>query len=442
MRALFFALLLAAGSAAAGADSFSFQLAEVRFPDFVRLIYSDVLQRSYVLESDTLKNEDVITVHVKNKTAAQVAGYLGALLDSRGLAAVTRFGVDVIGKKPEQEKDEAKEEKTVYVYRPRFRSVAYLQELAAVLFPRGSFAGQRQISQMVHPDSGMGGANVARTSMNSAMPRDAAGSGKNPAAAPVVDSGQSAYSMVDKNTQDVIVFHGTEKEGTQLLSLLEKLDVIGAELQVKAVVYEVRRTQKEGSAVSLAASILSGKLGISIDGAPAAGNAVKLKFNNLEAVYSALSSDSRFKLVSAPTMRVKSGASARFVAGSEVPILGALSYPSSGPAVQAVQYKQSGVILDIKPQVREDVTDLTIFQQISSFVATTTGVNQSPTLLKRELQTQVSAKADDMVVLGGLEETHDIDEEQGLSFLPKFLRASGEDKQRTEIMIVLHVERI
>ena len=228
----------------------------------------------------------------------------------------------------------------------------------------------------------------------------------------------------------------------KLIELLAQLDKPGAEVIVKAVVYEVRTEKTEGSAVTLAASILSGKFGIEIDGSATPSNAIKLKINNIDAIYSALAGDKRFKLVSSPTMRVVSGASARFVAGSEVPILGAVTYPAQGQAVQTVDYKSSGVILDFKPHVREDVTDLTIFQQISSFIPTTTGVNQSPTLLKRELQTQVSARADEMIILGGLEESQGTDSEQGLSFLPRFLRASSDTQTKTEIMIFLNLQKL
>jgi len=228
----------------------------------------------------------------------------------------------------------------------------------------------------------------------------------------------------------------------KLDALLKQLDTPSSEILVKAVVYEVQTTQSEGSAVTLAAAILGGKFGIAIDGGASTSNAVKLKFNNFDAVYSALSGDKRFKLVSAPTMRVKSGNTARFVAGSDVPVLGSVSYQQNGAAVQSVEYKSSGVILDLKPQVREDVTDLTIFQQISSFIQTQTGVSNSPTLLKREIQTQVAAKADEMIVLGGLEENSSTVSESGLSFLPKFLRSAGNDQTKTEIMVVLNVQRL
>lgn len=426
MKRFLFFLALFAGQAVA-APSFSFQLNEVRFPELVRLVYSDVLQRSYVIDTDTLKNEDSLTVHVRNKSGVEVEAYLVALLDARGFAVSRKGGVDVIGRKSES----VEPHKEIFVYRPRYRSVSYLQDLLGGLFPKGAFSGQRQI------------ANAQQPIIQSGSMATGQGAKHSPSAQPAaVDTGNSAYSLLDKSQQDAIVFQGESKDVEKLAGLLVQLDQPSAELVVKAVVYEVRTEQTEGSAITLAASILSGKLGISIDGGASQGNAVKLKFNSLEAVYSALSGDKRFKLVSSPTMRVKSGNSARFVAGSEVPVLGNVSYQNNGQAVQSVDYKSSGVILDLKPQVREDVTDLTIFQQISSFVPTTTGVNQSPTLLKRELQTQVSAKADEMIVLGGLEESQATESEQGLSFLPRFLRSSGDDRTRTEIMVVLHVQRI
>lgn len=427
MRRFLFVLLLIAGNA--WADSFSFQLNEVRFPDFVRLVYSDVLQRSYVLDTDTIKNQDAITVHVRNKSPAEVEGYLLTLLEARGFEVVNRFGVDVIGKKLEKEPAE----KDVFVYRPRFRSVSYLLDIVSGFFPKGAFAGQRQVTAVLTPVAGAvpGQVGTPVQGMNQ----------QNVSAAPV-DSGNSAYSQIDKHQADTLVFQGVSKDVDKLSRLLSQLDVASGELLVKAVVYEVRTRQSEGSAVTLAASILAGKFGISIDGGASAANAVKIKFNNFDAMYSALSDDSRFKLLSSPNVRVRSGTSARFVAGSEVPVLGNISYQQNGTAVQSVEYKSSGVILDLKPEVREDTTDLTIFQQISSFVATSTGVNQSPTLLKRELKTQVSARADEMIILGGLEENQDTQDESGLSFLPKFFRASGGVQQKTEIMVVLHVQRI
>ncbi|MBI5437639.1 MAG: hypothetical protein HY936_01565 [Nitrosomonadales bacterium] len=53
---------------------------------------------------------------------------------------------------------------------------------------------------------------------------------------------------------------------------------------------------------------------------------------------------------------------------------------------------------------RETVVDLDISQELSSFVATTTGVNGSPTLLKRTVNSKLSIKPGEVVIFAGLNE--------------------------------------
>lgn len=407
----------------------SFQLNEIRLVDLVRLVYSEVLGKSYVLDSEFLANQDLVSLHLRGVEAADIERRLAALLDARGMSIVQGGGVAVIGKR--READEVKE---VLVYRPSFRSVPYLLDLVQSLFPQGAFSGQRGISPLA-VSAAVGGQPPQQHAQQT-------GSRQQPQAVQGADSGTSAFSRIDKADQDAIVFHGTAKDSKRLVDLLGQLDKPAGELLVKAVVYEVRSEQKDGNALKLAGSILSGKLGFSIDTGELSQNVVKVSVGGFDAIYSALASDSRFKLVSSPTMRVKSGGAARFVAGADVPVLGNVSYPNNGQAVQSVEYKASGVILDIKPTVREQVTDLTIGQQISSFVQTNTGVNSSPTLLKRELQTQIVARDGEIIVLGGLEEHQDTNDASGLSFLPSFLRANGNSRQRTEILVVLDARRI
>ncbi|WP_321572735.1 hypothetical protein [Citrobacter koseri] len=83
--------------------------------------------------------------------------------------------------------------------------------------------------------------------------------------------------------------------------------------------------------------------------------------------------------------------------GNEVPV-GQVSYADNRP-IQSIEYRSSGVILDVKPQIRTDNIDLVIKQQLSSFAKTDTGVNNSPTLIKREVNTEVSAADGDIILL-------------------------------------------
>jgi type II secretory pathway component GspD/PulD (secretin) len=302
----------------------------------------------------------------------------------------------------------------IFVYRPVYRSVSYLVDLSGSVFRRDSFVTQRVISQ----ESG------------------SFFEGR--------DTGTNAFSMISKSDADVIVFRGTKAEIDKLRNLLINLDTPSGEILVKAVVYEVRSDARETNAVSLAIGLLKSinGIGVSLEGSPDSMNSIRIHSSNINAVWSALSSDSRFKLLSSPTVRIKSGGKARFIAGQEVPTLGSVSYPSAGQSVQSIDYKSSGVILEIQPDIREGVIELSVNQQISDFTATSTGVNNSPTLLKREIHTSVVVNSEEIIILGGLDKVTDSKSSDGLSFLPDFFKSSSNVNERTEIMMLLHVQRI
>lgn len=422
------ALLLLFLSSLARADV-SFNLDDESLVNVVRVLYGELLQRSYVMDPDFLKASDRVALQLNRVSPKVAEAEVVELLKARGFVVTNRAGVSVITKAPP---NEAAEELPLFVYRPRFRSVAYLLDLLTGLFPRGSFSTQRNISQA--SNASMPAAQGA-SSMASA-------SSKAGAASPVTESAGSAYSLIDKGETDAFVFRGSDREIAKLEKLLLQLDVASGELLVKAVVYEVRRDNTDSSAVDLVASLLGGKFGISVTGSTAASNALKFTTSNFSAVWSALASDTRFKLVSSPTVRVRSGASARFVAGADVPIIGATTYTQTGMPVQSVEYKSSGVILDLRPYIRDAETDLTVTQQISSFVETKTGVNTSPTLLKRELTTRVSVGPEEVLILGGLDEDKTTETDSGLSWLPSFLRSSTSSASRTEVLVLLNVQRL
>lgn len=108
-------------------------------------------------------------------------------------------------------------------------------------------------------------------------------------------------------------------------------------------------------------------------------------------VYSALAADPRFKVVSTPSLRVRLGATGTFTVGQDVSILGAITYLGNGAAlVQSIEYKSSGVIFNVSPKVYENTIDLQVGQEVSNSVTTETGVNNSPTLTKRELKTALT----------------------------------------------------
>ncbi len=82
--------------------------------------------------------------------------------------------------------------------------------------------------------------------------------------------------------------------------------------------------------------------------------------------------------------------------------------------------------------------DLKIQQQLSNFVTTETGVNNSPTLIKRDVTTEVSLADGDIILLGGLAEQKDSKASSGWSSsVPVPVKGN-----KTDIMVMLQVRKV
>lgn len=387
----------------------SFDLKMANVSEVLQLLYGEVMSTPYVLDPEVLGDTRLVSFRYKHGQG-DLQAFVGEFLESLGYTVERKGGVDFVRKRKAEEA--APPETRLHLYRPKYRDVAYLARVLAPLF-KGSFSVNRSI----------------RASGQS-MPEGHVPSG-------------SAAALIDQDA-DVLLFSGTHPEIEKLQELLPQVDVTTGEVLVRGVVYEVSRNDKSGSAFGLLANLLGGKLNLGIGSAAGnLGNFIQLKNTALDAVYSMLETDSRFKVVSSPSLRIQSGARGIFSVGQEVPVLGALSFPQgAGQAVQSVEYRSSGVIFDIRPTVRDAVIEMTISQQLSDFIKTTTGVNNSPTLTKRELKTTVGLLDGDLIVLGGLAESKTSRSRDGLSFLPGFLHTQGHEESRVEIILIIQVERV
>lgn len=417
MKRLFVLLLF---PVLAHAGSLSMEMQQSRVVDLARIAYGQIAKRPYIVTDAALKSNALATLSFSRMHRDQAVASVVALLKASGFSVEDRAGVVWI--------DVAHPDVHEFFYKPKYRPVSYLLDLLQAVFPQGSFTQQRGVPNLQSQQVGQG-----------ALPPASAFNQSQPQQPQPVDNGTSAFSLIDKSP-DAFMFRGSDADIKRLQGLLAQVDVPTPELFVKAVVYEVTTSSDDKSAMSLAFNILKGRLQLN-DVTPGAFSGV-FKVGRLEAVIDALSTDSRFKVVSTPTLRVRSGANARLTVGTQTPVLGATVLTGNGTSSQSVDYKPSGVILDLRPEVRDEVADLRITQQISSFVQTTTGVNSSPTLQTRELSTQVAVKDGDVLVLGGLDETKDSEASQGLSFLPSFLSADTHSSDRTQVLIVLQATRI
>lgn len=409
MKKLFLSLCVAVGTVQAQtAVQPSFDFNQVTVSQVVNLVYSEALKSNYVIAPEILADGRIVSFRYRGPETG-LRPFVGNFLSSLGYAVETRSGVDYVTKTKEPEK--VKPEEKVFIYRPHFRDASYLMRVTSGLF-KGRFSTDRPIAPA------------------------------NPQGAITQNVPQNSAAGLIQHDADTVVFVGVQSEVDQLEKLLTQLDTPKGQVAVRAAVYEFNSSKADGSAFQAVLNLLNSKIGVHVNqGVTNLANSINLSFSGFQAVLSAVDSDSRFKSLSQPRLRVNSGELAKLTVGSDVPVLGSVSYQATGAAVQSVQYQSSGTILSITPTVRDAVIDMKVNQQLSNFVATNTGVNGSPTLIKRQLDTTISAQSGDVIILGGLSEQSDTNARGGLSFLPWNLSKQN-SQSVVDVLVILQLEKV
>lgn len=237
---------------------------------------------------------------------------------------------------------------------------------------------------------------------------------------------------------DRLIFKTSVVEIEKIKFLLKRFDVRPREVVVRGKIFEVTTKKTDASSLSIVADVFK-KAGLAVSNGAKLVNYLSFKDKRVNAYWSALNGDDRFKLLSEPSLRIKSNTTASLTVGNDVPTLGSVMYQDGQP-VQSVTYRSSGIIFEITPEVLDGVINLSVRQELSNFAETTSGVNNSPTLVKREIKTNISATNAELIVLGGLIENKNTASTAGLSFLPAFLSAKSNSNDKTEIVLSLYIE--
>lgn len=378
--------------------------------DVIAAYYTEIEKTSYVMASDVYQVEDRVGIVYQSKDKKSMRDMFVSVLRGAGIEVVRKDGIDYLrrGSGPEFDNE-------IFVYRPKHRDMTYFGDLLSSVFRRGKFTFQRGIPSSQQSQE--------RT--------------------PRPDAGTTAYSLQNKSF-DVLVFAGPDNEIKRLRKLLDQLDVPEGQVDISAYLYEFSSKDSAQSGLGAVAESLSGSPLVKVNmGTQPGSNYISLSvpgLAGLNLIAQNLSTDGRFKVLSRPYVRVKSGSQARFSSGDEVPVLGNAQVDKNGNPVQSVDYKPSGVILEVLPTVRGDSIALDVDQQLSNFVPTSNGVNNSPTLIKRQIRTSLTTKSGEILVIGGLKtKRENRDNSKLFGFIPFSASSSTED---AEIVVLLEVARV
>lgn len=139
------------------------------------------------------------------------------------------------------------------------------------------------------------------------------------------------------------------------------------------------------------------------------------------AILSLLSDVTQTKVISTPRLLVLSNQTARLQVGDVVPIItqsATNAETSNSTIVNNVTYKETGVVLEVTPRVNSGgYVTMDVNQSVSNVVNTTTSQIDSPTFQQRRLNSTISVKSGETILLGGLIQQNDNREGQGIPIL-------------------------
>ncbi|MDE8651895.1 type II secretion system protein GspD [Novosphingobium album (ex Liu et al. 2023)] len=245
--------------------------------------------------------------------------------------------------------------------------------------------------------------------------------------------------VADRFAPSSLVLSGRKADVSLAMELIRSIDRPRPSVSIRAVLFEVRTSRSRGSALSLLADVLGGRISLSSFAGQAGGDQfLKIATGGLSAVVSAVRGDGRFEVVAEPSLSAVSGSTATINSGSQVPTIGEVTYTDNGQPVRSVVYRDSGVSLTVSPTVRKGEIELRVTQERSSFVRTSTGVDETPTLNKSSASSVVAMLPGETVAIAGLDERSDENNRQGL--FGGLLGSRRHDKMASQLLLLVQAD--
>ena len=300
-----------------------------------------------------------------------------------------------------------------------------------------------------------------------------------PALKPQISAGTTGVeAMVSEGTRIIpdettnsIVILGTPEDYAVILTALQQIDIVPRQVMIEAIVAEVTLTdnlrfglqwliqndvklqvEPFNNDINLDGSLAFKSL---IDGATLTYTALDLA-GKTKLLVQALADDNKAKILSSPHILVSDNREARIQVGDQIPISTSTTSTPLGGTVptntttSTIQYKDTGTILKVKPQVNDSgLVTLEISQEVSKANIVNVLGTQQYQITKRDISTNLVAQDGQTIVLGGLIDETTSRGRSGIPFLSKLpvlgylFGSTIDDTTRTELIILLtpHVIR-
>lgn len=251
-------------------------------------------------------------------------------------------------------------------------------------------------------------------------------------------SGDALVSDITKIFPDEVtnslVILATPEDYALILETLRKLDQVQRQVMIEVLIAEISLTDelKFGLEWSLKSKADQGFANITgsfipTPATPATGAAIPapgFSFLGIDPTglirgfLQTLATQGKTNVLASPHILAADNKKAKIQIGSQVPIV--TDVQSTTVTTQTVQYKDTGVILEITPTINDSgLVSLEINQEVSDYTFQNIGTNVFPVFTKRQASTFAVAQDGQTLVLGGLIQENKGRTRSGLPFLSK-----------------------
>lgn len=290
------------------------------------------------------------------------------------------------------------------------------------------------------------------------------GGSANPLLGPIGGEGEAtalptsrSVRIIANRDKNAVVVLASPNDYKMVEQAIQRLDIAPLQVVIEATIAEVTLNDtlkyglewffKGGSSTLTLSDAVTGAV------APLAGFSYLLSASKASLVINALSSVSTVTVVGSPQLLVLDNQTARLQVGDQVPIStqsAVQTITTTAPIINSISYRDTGVILEVRPRVNNNGTVfLEINQEVSAVANTQSSALDSPTIQQRRVRSTVSVNDGQTIALGGLINSNRSRSNAGIPILRDIpyigvlFGTTGFNTTRTELLVMLtpHVIR-
>lgn len=271
----------------------------------------------------------------------------------------------------------------------------------------------------------------------------------NTSSAPTATKGGGNVRFISDAARNALIFLGGAEAYAQVLPLVQSLDQAPREALIEVTVAQVQLNDEQSLGIEFQnlARLGGGNVSNVIGGGGAVPAAAGLNIvitnagQGVTQILTALQQTMKTKVVSTPRLLARSGATAKFQVGTDIPIITGQqttnsSFTPGGNVFQSVTYRSTGTIISVKPVIYGgNQVDLDISQENSQAQGGNNAVaGGSPPISEQNVTTQLSLTDGQTVLLGGFISEQKSDTDNGIPYL-KDLPGVGPIFRSTDVSV-------